>query len=287
MTLAPTSSDQARSVPAPSRGVLPSVPNGPLTVADLLELAVLQRGRPEVLAGTGLEYREVRWVHTSEIYEIAPLLKGGEVLLTTGLGLVGASPAALRSYAVGLAERSVAALVLELGRTFTTAPVELVAAAQEAGLPVIALRGIVPFIEVTEAVHPLLLSGEVGRLRLGERIGAALNAPLLAGAGLIAILRVLAELGHCSARLYAVDGHLVASSDGLSEADHHRADPGDQTRAAVELFGEPWGQLVISEAPSALGTPLAERGAVAVALELGRTGAAERDPDATARAAVC
>lgn len=240
----------------------------PLTVADLLALPVLTRGRPEVLAGTALDRREVRWVHTSEIYEISPLLKGGEVLLTTGLGLVGASPTALRAYATGLAQRSIAALVLELGRTFTSPPAALVAAARDAGLPLIALRGIVPFIEVTEAVHALLLSGEVARLRLVDRISSALTAPLLAGAGLIAILRVLADLAGCPARLYADDGHLVAASDRGQRTDGS----GSGVQAPVEVFGRPWGRLAVCGAGSPLRSLLAERGATAIALELGRTG---------------
>ncbi|HET8590517.1 MAG TPA: PucR family transcriptional regulator [Nakamurella sp.] len=271
----------------------PSHTAAPLTVADLLELPVLQRGRPEVLAGTDLERREVRWVHTSEIYEISPLLKGGEVLLTTGLGLVGASPAALRSYAAGLAERSVAALVLELGRTFTSPPADLVSAAQDAGMPLIALRGIVPFVEVTEAVHALLLSGEVARLRLGERIAAALTVPLLAGSGLTAILRVLAELAGCPVRLFAGDGHLVAASDGrrpagpvagdrVPTASRDHTETGSTgavgVEAPIDVFGRPWGRLVIGGPPNEVRTLVAERGAIAVALELGRAGVTAAGP---------
>ena len=56
-----------------------------VTVQDLLDLPVLGEARPEVLVGGDLDRRPVRWVHTSEIYEIWPLLRGGEVLLTTGL----------------------------------------------------------------------------------------------------------------------------------------------------------------------------------------------------------
>src|SRR5215213_1646123 len=55
-----------------------------LNLQELLDLPVLRRARPEVVVGSHLEARPVRWVHTSEIYEISPLLKGGEVLLTTG-----------------------------------------------------------------------------------------------------------------------------------------------------------------------------------------------------------
>ena len=56
----------------------------PFTVQDLLDLPLMEAARPEVVVGERLDTRVVRWIHTSEIYEISPLLKGGEVLLTTG-----------------------------------------------------------------------------------------------------------------------------------------------------------------------------------------------------------
>ena len=129
-----------------------------LTVSDLLAMPVLAAARPEVVAGSALASRPIRWVHTSEIYDIAPLLKGGEVLLTTGLGLVASSPKAQGDYVRALAAKGVAALVMELGRTFTAPPASMVDAARETGLPLVVLHGVVPFIEVTEQVHPLLLS---------------------------------------------------------------------------------------------------------------------------------
>jgi PucR family transcriptional regulator, purine catabolism regulatory protein len=119
------------------------------TVQDLLDLPLMEAARPEVVVGERLDTRVVRWIHTSEIYEISPLLKGGEVLLTTGLGLVGMSADGLTAYARALAGQDVAALVLELGRTFTRVPAELAAVSAEHRLPLILLHGVVPFIDVT------------------------------------------------------------------------------------------------------------------------------------------
>ncbi len=254
----------------------PAVDRHPLTVAELLALPILERGRPQVLAGDDLDRREVRWVHTSEIYEISPLLKGGEVLLTTGLGLVGASDEQLRDYAVDLATRPIAALVLEVGRTFTRAPDVLVRAARDCGLPLVTMSGIVPFVEITEYVHARLISTEVERLRLTGHIETTLTATMLAGLGLTGILRELAALAGCAVQLVADDGHLVASSASGGSGPGHDGDQGstDPTMpsATVAIGSTPWGRLVVCGAPTDSRRLIADRGATAVALELTRSG---------------
>ena len=57
------------------------------TVSDVLALPVIQQGRAAVVAGAGGLDRRVRWVHVAEIADIGPLLKGGELVLTTGIAL--------------------------------------------------------------------------------------------------------------------------------------------------------------------------------------------------------
>ena len=58
------------------------------TVADLLKLPELAAGRPRVVAGAKGLQRPVRWVHVAEVPDIAPLLRGGELILTTGIALL-------------------------------------------------------------------------------------------------------------------------------------------------------------------------------------------------------
>ena len=184
-----------------------------LSVADLLALPVMQAARVEVLSGADLDQRQVRWVHTSEIYEIAPLLQGGEVLLTTGLGLVGHTPEAMSEYVRALARRGVAALLLELGRTFPTAPPSMVAAARASGLPLVVLHGVVPFIQVTETVHPLLLDDELRQLRFADRATAELHRAILAESGISDMMARTETLCDGPAGLYDGHGRLVAGTD--------------------------------------------------------------------------
>src|SRR3954447_24494525 len=90
------------------------------TLAEVLELPAVQRGEPAVRAGAGHLDRPVRWVHVSEGSDIAHLLEGGELILTTGIALP-ESPAALTRYVDELAAVGVSALAVELGRRYRSA----------------------------------------------------------------------------------------------------------------------------------------------------------------------
>ena len=57
-----------------------------LRIKDVLDLPVVRRALPDVIAGAeGLD-RELRWAHVIEMADPSDLLKGGELVLTTGIG---------------------------------------------------------------------------------------------------------------------------------------------------------------------------------------------------------
>jgi purine catabolism regulator len=210
----------------------------PFTLRDLLALPAVQGARPE-LAGyrDGLDERVVRWVHTSEIQDIAPLLKGGEALLTTGLGLVALSPEAHRAYAAALGRVGLAALLLELGRSFPTAPPALLDEAARVGLPVVLLHGVVPFIEVTEAAHAAILEQEVTALReVAEQRNRLLQA-MAESHGVVGLVGACAQLSGQPASLVTADGELVAGA-AVPEA-------GAGDGVDVLVGGRVWGRLAL------------------------------------------
>ena len=96
----------------------PGAPPASPTVADVLELPEVELGRPQVLAGAEALGTPVRWVHVSELPDIATLLRGGELVLTTGVALPDSDPELAR-YVIELADAGAAGLVVELGRRFT------------------------------------------------------------------------------------------------------------------------------------------------------------------------
>ena len=254
----------------------------PFSVADFLELPAVRRARPEVVWGAGLDRRPVRWVHTSEIYEIAPLLRGGEVLLTTGLGLVAVAPDARRAYIADLARVGVAALVLELGRTFPEVPADIAEQAVLSGLPLVLLHGVVPFIEVTEVAHAQILGGELEHLRFTSELRDRLIAALAENRGLVAFVGAVSEVSGCEAALHSAAGELVAGtepSDGPTElpsdGPHHGVAPAavEEAGAVVAVAGEAWGRLTVRGGGERMAAVLAVALPL-VAVEVARSGGA-------------
>lgn len=234
-----------------------------MTVEELLRLPALAPAEPEVLCGD--HAREVRWVHTSEIFDIAPLLKGGEALLTSGLGLVGASTTRVRQYAQSLVAIDVAALLFEVGRTFSAVPPELIDELDSAGIALIRLHGVVPFIDITEAAHRQILDAESRSARASDAATTRLIDALLAGRGASGVLQVVEEITGAPAAYLDMDGRIVTASgpvpEGASELDR-----------PVLLFGEPRGRIRSAAAVTVENRIIVDRGAAALALELARSG---------------
>jgi purine catabolism regulator len=140
------------------------------TVREVLALDAVRHGSPRVVAGSTALDRPVRWVHIAEVPDIAHLLRGGELVLSTGIGLP-ADDGGLRRFVADLAEVGACGLVLELGRRYATCvPRVMVAAAERAGLPLVELHRATPFVPVTEAVHALIIDAQVAELRATEEI---------------------------------------------------------------------------------------------------------------------
>ncbi|MFI8836806.1 PucR family transcriptional regulator [Streptomyces afghaniensis] len=190
-----------------------------ITVQRALELPGLRSGLPEVLAGADRLGRTVRWVHAGEVPHIASLLKGGELLLTTGYGL-GTRPAEQRAFVRTLAERGIAALVVELGPRFTRLPAALVDTARSAGLPLVQLHREVPFVTVTEEIHTEIVNGHYALLQRAEEVHRRCTEALLGGGGVPQVLGILADFGGNPVFLETTDGQLLyAAGAGPEGAD--------------------------------------------------------------------
>lgn len=238
-----------------------------ITVDAALRLPALRRGAPEVLAGREHLHRPIRWVHAAEISTIATSFKGGELLLTIGMG-VGKVASQQRRFIDQLAEREVAAVVIELGQLFRQVPPALIDRASARGLPLIALHREIPFIEVTEAIHGHILGRQLAALRRGEDIHRRFTELMLEGSGIPEILSTLAHeianpvlleksnhgiLYHATHRSSAPD--VLGAWQAMSHDDQSRAS--DASDGAIVMpvrttGGATWGRLVALSIDSTL-----------------------------------
>ena len=215
----------------------------PLTLAEVLGIDALVRARPEVVVGADSLGRPVRWVHTSELAEAPHLLKGGELLLTTGLGLGGRGAVGEAAYVAALSERGAAALGLELGWTYLEAPPAVIEACRRHGLPLIVLHEIVPFVEITEQVQSALLERSLAGQRRDRDVRQVLTDALLDGAGPAELTALLASLAGAPVTVTTADGALVAAAGLPPDGSRRRGRP--VVRRDVVLLERHWGQVAV------------------------------------------
>ncbi|HWD05968.1 MAG TPA: PucR family transcriptional regulator [Amycolatopsis sp.] len=164
------------------------------TVSEVLALPALRQGRPHVVAGSAGLDRPVRWAHVAEVADIAHLLRGGELVLTTGVALPD-DGRALARYVTDLADVGAAGVVVELVRHWNDRlPRALVEAAEQRGLPLVTLSRETRYVAVTEAVNGLIVDAQVAELRAAERVHETFTALTVAGAEPGVVLGEVARL---------------------------------------------------------------------------------------------
>jgi purine catabolism regulator len=83
-----------------------------IRLSEMIDHPVVRQGDTIVLSGADLLHRPIRGLHSSDIYEIAPLLRDGDVPLTTRLALAQRTESEQRAYVRQLAAQGVAGFVL-------------------------------------------------------------------------------------------------------------------------------------------------------------------------------
>jgi purine catabolism regulator len=255
-----------------------------LTVEEVLALPVVRRALPEVVAGESGLGRALRWAHVIEMADPSGLLKGGELVLTTGIG-AGAREADQARWIGSVLSQGAAAVMVELGTTWREhVPAPVVQACAAAGAPVVALRRTTRFIEITEAVHAEVVNRQFELLRRGEEIHRRFTELILVGRGVPEILAELASAVEAPVVLEDATHELVyyvsgpAGDDVALSAwtDVHRAEgrgeaPEGAVIVDVRLMDTSWGRLLAL----AVDRPLddfdrvaVERAAIAVAIDL-------------------
>lgn len=206
------------------------------TVREVLALPIVLGGGPRIVAGSAGMDNPVRWVHVAEIADIAHLLKGQELVLTTGIALPDERDA-LRSYVADLAAVGVAGLVVELVRHWNDAlPRALVDAAERHGVPLITLSRETRYVAVTEAVNGLIVDAQIAELRAAEQVHETFTELTVSGAEPGAVLREVARITGAAVVLETLAHEVLAYDTAGSDPAELLADW--QRRSAAIRLGE-------------------------------------------------
>jgi PucR family transcriptional regulator, purine catabolism regulatory protein len=256
------------------------------TVAEVLALDPVRNGAPRVLAAAGRLDAPVRWVHVIELAQAAHLLRGGELVLSTGIALPD-DTAGLRRYVAELAAVGVSGLAVELGSRYSLSlPAALVSAAEEHRLPLIVLERESQFIEITEAVHARIIDAQLADLRAAERLHQVFTELAVSGASATEIVAQTATIAGCPVILESLAHQVLACAPGTHDAATLLAGFPGRSRAlrvagrtgydatsgwivtVVGARGEDWGRLIMARgsAPAPGDVTLIERAATTLAL---------------------
>lgn len=260
------------------------------TVAEALEEPAFKQGHPEVIEGHAALDTKVRWVHTSDSADVARLLEGGEMLLSTGSAWP-TEDDALETFVERLHAAGLAALVLELGSRYAEAPAAARTAAARLGLPFAVLRSEVKFVNLTAAIHSRIIGSQMEALRAHAKVRERFTALALRGAPADHVVTQLARTLASPVILENLAHEVIAAEvvDGSDEA--VLADWERRSRAAgaaapaetdwlivpVDARGTRWGNLVaLPGAPHPAGRRnVLEQGAIALAIGCLAEGGAE------------
>jgi purine catabolism regulator len=133
----------------------------------------------ELASGHESAQAHVRWVHSTELPDPTPWLRGGELLLTTGLQLTG--PRVQRELIARLADHRIAGLGFGTGFTHKRLPAALVTAARKRAFPVFEVPYELPFIAITERAFAQLVNERYEMLQrnmAGDVLAEALTGHL-------------------------------------------------------------------------------------------------------------
>jgi hypothetical protein len=133
----------------------------------------------ELSSGRSSANAHVRWVHITELVDPTPWLKGGELLLTTGIQLKG--PKVQHELVQRLAEHEIAGLGFGTGFAHRKVPTALLNAARKLDFPVFEVPYELPFIAITERVFAQLVDERyelLQRSMAGDVLAEALTGNL-------------------------------------------------------------------------------------------------------------
>ncbi|MFD3446025.1 PucR family transcriptional regulator [Microbacteriaceae bacterium 4G12] len=148
----------------------------PITVENILKRKHFLHVKP-VAGEEGLS-RIVKWVHVVEVPHIRNLLKGQELILSTGIGWK-ADEELFYTFVEQLIECQVAALCIDFGKQPVYIPDDVLSLANRHQFPILLFSEEVPFVEITQDLHSYLIHQHYEMISKLEQYSQQLNKKLL------------------------------------------------------------------------------------------------------------
>jgi len=147
-----------------------------ITVDEILKRKHFEH--TEVVAGANGLNRHLKWVHVVEAVQSSHLLKGNELVLTTGLGWK-EEPADLYLFVERLIAYRAAGLCIEMNTYIKEIPHQVIDLANLHRFPIILFHQEVLFVEITEDIHSLIINKQYQLLSDLEKYSQKLNEMML------------------------------------------------------------------------------------------------------------
>lgn len=132
----------------------------------------------------------MKWSHILETTDFDLLINGGELILTTGVGLQPDKSSQVQ-YVEKLIEKEVAAICIEFSPHFNNIPSEVIEIANQSDFPIIIFERTVKFVDITQDLHTLIINQHHEILSNLDRMSGKFIALSLKNNG---ILKILEEL---------------------------------------------------------------------------------------------
>lgn len=162
-----------------------------LTVAEALRMAEFSEAK--VIAGSGALGRQVSWVHVVGVPDAPDFLSGGELVLTTPINLPEDAEGQQR-YVEAMARKSIAGLVLAVGRHVDHAPAALRDSAEACAVPLVEIPYQTRFIDIARKLNQRITQENMDMLERALEIHRVLTQLVLDGGDLQQLAVTLAEL---------------------------------------------------------------------------------------------
>lgn len=159
-----------------------------ITVEDILYRKHFESSK--VIAGEEGLHRQVKWVHVVEVLNIRNLLRGNELILSTGVAWK-ENDEFFISVVEQLIDLQAAGLCIEIGTYTSLIPTQVIEMANQFHFPIILFYKEVPFVEITQDIHGLLINRQYQMISDLENYSQALNKRLLTIDHYIEILKFI------------------------------------------------------------------------------------------------